>query len=120
MRKLLIVLLFATPAFAQEEPTTHAAAPTATVTWQDMSANETGFLIERQCTGEAAFVEVGRVGANVVTFVNTLDASALGGKTCAYRAAAFNASGQSAYSNVDSCVVPAAVLEAPQNLRVAQ
>lgn len=114
----LLALLFPLAASAQEA-TPQAALPQATVTYQDMSSAEDGFIIQRQCTGETAFVEVGRVAANVTTFINTLDPT-LAGKTCAYRAAAFNAGGQSGWSNVDSCLVPQPVLEPPMNLKVAQ
>src|SRR5689334_19658978 len=67
-----------------------------TVIWNDNSAGETGFRIERQ-TGEGSFVQVGTVGANVTSF---LDSTVIAGTAYAYRVAAFDAQTSSSYSNV--------------------
>lgn len=120
---VMFCLLCLTPAFAQDPPAINVAATgtVATLSWSDMSNNEDGFKIERSCTGEANFTEVGRVGPNVTTFANQLDNTVLGGKTCAYRVAAFNSAGNSAYSNVASMVVPLpppTIPAAPTNLTV--
>ncbi|WP_164851370.1 GEVED domain-containing protein [Larkinella soli] len=41
------------------------------INWQDRSANETGFFIERAVAGSADFLCVGGVGPNVTTFTDT-------------------------------------------------
>lgn len=66
-----------------------------TLNWTDNDNNETGFLIERSVNG-SAFVQIAQVGANVGTYVNSgLNKNS----TYAYRVRAFNANGNSAYSN---------------------
>jgi subtilisin len=68
------------------------------LTWTDASTNETGFKIER-CAGTApcsSFTQIATVGAGATTFSNTgLAASS----TYTYRVRAYNAGGDSAYSN---------------------
>lgn len=131
----VLILLVVTPAFAGEPPIPEATegqpyaiikqlatGPVATVTWTDNSNNETGFFVQRACTGEADFVEIGRVDVNVTSFANPLDSS-LAGKTCAYRVSAFNSAGNSPFSNIASCVVPqppATIPNAPTNAQVSQ
>ena len=67
------------------------------LSWTDNSGNETGFRIERcknaNCTN---FVQVGQVGANVTTFSST---GLTKNSTYNFRVRAFNAAGNSAYSN---------------------
>ena len=68
--------------------------------WTDNSANEDGFKIER-CTGTGCtnFVQIAIVGANVRNYSNTgLNKNT----TYTYRVRAYNASGNSAYSNIAS------------------
>ena len=68
------------------------------LSWTDNSGNESGFKIERcknaNCTN---FVQVAQVGANVTTFGNT---GLTKNSTYRYRVRAFNAGGNSSYSNV--------------------
>ncbi len=78
-----------------------AASPSLiNLSWTDASNNENGFAIER-CTGAgcANFLEIFRTGPNVVTFADS-------GRTpqtrYRYRVLAFNAAGNSKYSNVDA------------------
>ncbi len=74
-----------------------------TLEWQDNSDNELGFRIERKTTG--AFAEVATVGENVQNRTDTgLDPDT----TYTYRVRAYNATGDSAYSNEDSATTPAA------------
>jgi hypothetical protein len=81
--------------------------------WIDNSGNETGFKIER-CTGAGCtnFAQIATVGANVTRYSNTgLSAST----TYTYRVRAYNAGGDSDYSNTASATtltLPAA----PSNL----
>jgi len=67
------------------------------LSWTDNSGNESGFKIERcknpNCTN---YAEVGQVGANVTTFADT---GLTKNTTYRYRVRAFNAGGNSAYSN---------------------
>ena len=68
--------------------------------WTDNSANEDGFKIER-CTGTGCtnFAQMAIVGANVRNYSNTgLNKNT----TYTYRVRAYNASGNSAYSNITS------------------
>lgn len=100
------VLYNGTPDIGFHEYTLPPSAPsslTATVVpptgvnlaWIDNSANETGFRIERK--GDAGtFAEIALVGANITSYNNTgITASAL----YTYRVVAYNASGNSSYSN---------------------
>lgn len=83
---ILIVLLFP------------VAAHAVTLTWQDNSTDEDGFRVERAPTITGTFTQIGQVGTNVVTF---LDSAGVGGNC--YRIRAFNTWGNSTYSNV-ACV----------------
>jgi len=74
------------------------------LTWTDNSDNEDGFAIER-CTGLncTIFGQIATVGANTTAFNN----SGLARNTWyRYRIRAFNAAGNSAYSNVVSVQTP--------------
>jgi PKD repeat protein len=68
------------------------------LSWTDNSANENGFKIER-CTGATCsnFAQVATVGANVKNYSNT---GLKRNTTYRYRVRAYNASGDSAYSNI--------------------
>lgn len=44
--------------------------PTVRVTWRDSNRTETGFRIERQVGTAGRFAEIGRTGANVLTFTD--------------------------------------------------
>ena len=74
------------------------------LTWTDNSNNEDGFAIERcrgaSCTG---FAQIATVGANVTSFSNT---GLRSGRTFRYRVRAFNATGNSGYSNIAAATVP--------------
>jgi hypothetical protein len=72
------------------------------ITWTDNSSDETGFRIER-ALGTSAFVEVAVVGGNTTTFTdNGLKAN----KTYSYRVRAYNAVGNSPYSNTATVTTP--------------
>ncbi len=64
--------------------------------WTDASSNEAGFKIERAPFAPGSWTQIATVGANVTTYPNTSLAS---GTTYYYRVRAYNASGDSAYSN---------------------
>jgi titin len=79
--------------------------------WSDNSNNEDGFKIER-CTGAGCsnFAQIDQVGAGVVTYSdNGLSAST----TYRYRVRAFNANGDSGYSNIAEATTQAPPAPAP-------
>jgi C1A family cysteine protease/predicted secreted protein len=74
------------------------------LTWIDNATNETGFKIER-CKGSTCsnFGQIATVGANVTTYSSTgLSQSS----TYRYRVRAYNAAGNSAYSNIAAATTP--------------
>ncbi|MEO1053861.1 MAG: fibronectin type III domain-containing protein [Bacteroidota bacterium] len=71
------------------------------LTWSDNASNETGFTIERSEEG-GSFAEIGQVAADVLTFT---DDNATVGVDYTYRVAAFNATGNSDYSNEATFVI---------------
>jgi hypothetical protein len=74
------------------------------LSWADNSSNESGFRIER-CAGSGCsnFAEIGTVGANVTSATN----KGLSKNTWySYRIRAYNASGNSGYSNTVSIKTP--------------
>jgi hypothetical protein len=72
--------------------------------WLDKSGNETGFKIER-CKGSTCtnFSQIATVGANVKSYSNTRLTK---NTTYRYRIRAYNAAGNSAYSNTASATTP--------------
>ena len=72
------------------------------LTWTDNSNNEDGFIVEREGLGPEAFVIVDTVSANTTLYVDTTVTYL----TYVYRLTAFNAFGQSAYSDTAQIVVP--------------
>ena len=72
------------------------------VTWQDNSDNEDGFIIERETQGTEAFTVIDTVPANTTLYVD----NSVTYFTYVYRLTAFNAFGQSAYSDTAQVVVP--------------
>src|SRR5690606_8764281 len=69
---------------------------TVHLTWTDNANNETGFKVERGTDG-TNFTEIADLGADVQSYD---DASASEGTTYHYRVLAYNADGNSAFSNV--------------------
>jgi len=86
------------------------------LSWTDTATNETGFYIER-CTGEGctSFAQIATVGAGVTSYQNSGLAAST---TYTYRVRAYNAGGNSGYSNEASATTQAAptVPAAPTNL----
>ncbi len=84
------------------------------LTWQDNSSDETGFKIERK-TGTGSYSQIATVGAGVTSYSNTLLSA---GTTYYYRVRAYNAAGNSNYSNEVSATTlppppPAPTLKSP-------
>ncbi len=87
---------------APAAPTQLTASPLSAteinLAWIDNASNESGFLVERS-TDNVTFTQIGTTGVGVVTY---LDATAVTGFTYYYRVSAWNAVGNSAYSNTAS------------------
>jgi transcriptional regulator CtsR len=66
------------------------------LTWQDNSGDETGFKIERKTAAGGTYSQLATVGANVTSYSNTLLSA---NTTYYYRLRAYNAVGNSDYSN---------------------
>lgn len=97
-----------TPPAVPNAPSNLTASPVSSsqvnLAWSDNSGNEDGFKIER-CTGNNCnnFVQIAQVGPNVTTYPNT----GLSPNTrYRYRVRAFNAVGNSAYSNIAQAKTP--------------
>ena len=88
--------------------------------WTDTSTDETGFKIERSPDGATGWTQIDTVGAGVTSYANT---GLSCGTSYSYRVRAYNARGDSAYTNVANattvacsvCEIPAA----PTNLSAA-
>lgn len=81
------------------------------LTWDDNSADETNFSIER-CSGTGCtnFIPIATVGQNETTYTDsTLDPDT----TYAYRVLAYNQAGVSAYTNIDEATTDALPAEPP-------
>lgn len=81
------------------------------LSWTDNAGNEEGFRIERLVG--STWTQVGSVGANVTWWQETGLSS---GTSYSYRVRAYNASGNSAYSNTASVSTQQAAPNAPSNL----
>lgn len=64
--------------------------------WKDNSNNEDGFKIERKIKNVTSFSQIAKVGRNVTSYSDT---SCEPATTYCYRVRAYNASGNSSYSN---------------------
>jgi hypothetical protein len=80
------------------------------LTWTDNSTDEDGFSIERSLTNTTGFAQIQWVGANAVSFSDTL---VYPGTAYFYRVIATKGSTSSAHSNIASVTTPPA---APMNL----
>ena len=83
-----------------------ASSSLINLSWIDGSSNENGFAIER-CTGSGCsnFAEIFRTGADVVAYA---DSGRAAQTVYRYRVRAFNASGNSKYSDTAQATTPAA------------
>jgi hypothetical protein len=85
--------------------TVTATSNSLNVNWVDNSGTvETGFRVWRSTNSTSGFAIVQNLGANVTSWPDT---SATPGTTYFYKVTAFNANGDSAFSNTASGVVPA-------------
>ena len=90
---------------------TPASASRINLVWKDNSANEAGFYVERKIGASGSWSRIARVGANIKSCSNT---SLAAHTTYYYRVRAYNASGNSPYSNEAS--VTTAALNGPSGL----
>ena len=79
-----------------------AHAAELTVTWSDASTNEDGFKLERKTGTAGSYAQIATLPANTTGYVDT---AVTAGTTYCYRVRAYNAAGDSAYSNED-CAAP--------------
>ncbi len=95
----------AAPAAPSNLSATVISATRINLVWTDNAGTEQGFLIER-CTGNGRcvnFGQIGQTGANSTVFA---DNTVIGNTNYAYRVRAFNAQGNSAYSNIAKAKTP--------------
>jgi len=98
LRPILSVQIAVIPATKPTAPsnlTAQSVLNRVQLTWTDNANNEDGFKIERK-TGAGAYAEIARTGANSTSY---LDSAVTVGTAYTYRIAAYNAAGDSAYSN---------------------
>lgn len=90
----------ATPAAPSNLTATAVSRSQINLTWTDNANNEDGFKIER-CKGATCtnFAQIAQVGPNVTSFSNT---GLSRNTTYQYRVRAYNANGNSGYSNIMS------------------
>jgi len=79
------------------------------VSWQDNATNETGFKIEQWTSATGSWIQITTVGANVNFYSNT-DLSE--STRYYYRVRAYNAAGNSSYSNTVNAITQAAADDA--------
>jgi hypothetical protein len=83
---------------------TAASSVRIDLAWTDNSSDETGFKVERSTNGGATWTQVATLGAGVTSYAATgLSAST----TYQFRVRAYNAGGDSAYSNTASATTQA-------------
>lgn len=96
-------------------PTTLAATATSTsaiaLNWTDNSSNESGFYVERS-SDDSTWTQIASVGANVSRYNDTGLSSST---TYYYRVRAYNAGGDSAYTNVFSATTQTPAPSMPEN-----
>jgi subtilisin family serine protease len=91
------------------------AGPTqVNLTWRDNANNEEGFRVQRRETEAATWSAIASISANSSSYQDT---GLRAGASYQYRVLAFNAGGDSVFSNVASVSMPDAPPAAPSNLR---
>lgn len=94
-----IMILPASPPSAPSHLQVAMSTPgNLSITWNDNSDNENGFVVERAIDNLTTFTTIGTVGADVTQFNDQIAANSYR----AYRVRAFNDEGNSAYTNIDS------------------
>ena len=75
-----------------------------TLTWMDNTSGTANFIVERKTGAGGAYASIATTGTGITTHVDT---AVIAGTTYCYRVKAFNASGESSYSN-EACSAPQA------------
>src|SRR5262245_33382761 len=86
-----------------------AAAAQLSLKWTDTATNENGFKVERKAGTNGTYAQIAAIGANTTGYADT---TATGGATYCYRVRAFNAAGDSAYTN-EACGTASTDTQAP-------
>jgi transcriptional regulator CtsR len=86
------------------------------LSWTDNSGNETGFKIERKTGSGGTYQQVATAGANITAYSDT---GLTAGTTYYYRVRAYNANGDSAYSNEANAATLASPPTSPSGLTAA-
>lgn len=95
-------------------PTVMIAGPDAArIEWGDISASESGFRIERRTLPDGEWNSVGTASRNVTSF---MDEGLVRGATYAWHVCAYNAAGDSAWTDAVDAKAPAGRLVAPAAL----
>ena len=89
----------------------------ANLSWQDNSANENGFTLERNQNGGPWTVVAAAIGADIMAYSDCTLVQGLTQNVYTYRVNAFNAAGVSGYSNTASKTI--AALPPPPTLPAA-
>ena len=93
-----------TPPIAPSNLTANTLSPSEiTVTWSDMSNDETGFRLERSMDG-VNWIEIAVTAGNIASFVDNGLAASTNYK---YRVRAYNSKGSSSYSNIGNATTQA-------------
>ncbi len=74
------------------------------LTWQDTSTDELGFIVERKMYGSLVFIELGRVGPNTASYIDS-NSGLVMGNAYVYRVKAYGAQTESDYSNEATVVI---------------
>ncbi|HYO10793.1 MAG TPA: fibronectin type III domain-containing protein, partial [Tepidisphaeraceae bacterium] len=100
----------AAPAAPSTLVATAVGSSVVNLLWIDNSTSETGFKVERSSNGGSTWTQVATLGANVTTYTS-LDLAAT--TTYLFRVRAYNATGDSAYTNVAMATTAAVVIVPP-------
>jgi transcriptional regulator CtsR len=108
----------AVPAAPSNLAATAASATQVKLSWKDNSNNESGFKIERKTGTGGTYSQIATAAANATAYSDT---GVSAGTTYYYRVRAYNANGNSAYSNEASATTPNPTTPpaAPSNLNAA-
>nr|MBA4148239.1 fibronectin type III domain-containing protein [Verrucomicrobiota bacterium] len=102
-----------TPSAPSGLTATAATTTQINLAWTDNSGIETGFKIERSLSSGSGFSQIATVGANVKTYSSTGLAA---GTRYYYRVRAYNAAGNSSYSNTANTTTKQTIPTAPSGL----
>src|SRR5262252_11197798 len=101
--KILGALLVVSTLFAAGTARLERAAR-LTLTWMDNAGGTANFIVERKAGAGGAYASIARTSTGITTYVDT---TVTAGTTYCYRVKAFNASGESGYSD-EACAAPQA------------